>query len=291
VEKHIFKFGSNSAALIIPKKWLDRNGLKFSDPVYLTESESGNLVISQKESTEKGFERVVTSKTEPLLLSRLVCLHYMHGTRRLRVYSANGLTQMQIEGIEDEINAECPGFEITSQSGKDVVIEDSTDMRETDPEKVVARLGSLINQEFAEVGQGDTKTIARLEKLVNRSYRMGVRYVNMTQAKDAWVSLAVLESLERISDRICAISSDFKTQDPHIFKELGVGFGLCFSAMKGDGKALEEVAKLRESMIKRLLRSRLDRMCVKLFVDIANSIFSIAEFGLGIEGGNPPPAS
>ena len=287
MEKHIFKFGSNSAALIIPKKWLDKNGLKFSDTVYVTESESGNLVISPKETAKKESEKVVTSKTKPLFLSRWVGLHYMYGTGKLRVYSADGLTQAQIEGIENEINAECPGFEITSQSGKDMNIEDLTDIKEISLEKVVSRLRSLINQEFAEIGQGDTKTIARLEKLVNRSYMMGVRYVNITQAKDALVYLGVLESLEAISDKLDAISSGFKTQDPHIFEELTTEFELCFPAMKGDSKAIEKVAELRESMIKRLSHSRLDRIYVKLLIEIANSISSIAEFGLRVESSSP----
>jgi antitoxin component of MazEF toxin-antitoxin module len=286
VEKHIFKFGSNSAALIIPKKWLDGNGLKFSDTVYVTESESGNLVISPKETAKKRSEKVVTSKTKPLFLSRWVGLHYMYGTGKLRIYSADGLTQAQIEGIEDEINAECPGFEITSQSNKDMEIEDFTDIKEINLDKVISRLKSLINQEFAEIKQGDPKTIARLEKLVNRSYMMGVRYVNITQAKDALVYFGILESLETVSDKLDAISSDFEIPDPHIFAELDAEFELCFPAMKGDSKALEKVAELRESMIKRLLRSRLDRMCVKLLIEIANSISSIAEFGLRVENEN-----
>jgi hypothetical protein len=31
MEKHIFKFGSSSHAIILPKKWLEKNGLKDSN--------------------------------------------------------------------------------------------------------------------------------------------------------------------------------------------------------------------------------------------------------------------
>jgi bifunctional DNA-binding transcriptional regulator/antitoxin component of YhaV-PrlF toxin-antitoxin module len=45
VEKHLFKFGSSSLGLIMPKKWVEKRGLKASSVIYLVENEGGDIVI------------------------------------------------------------------------------------------------------------------------------------------------------------------------------------------------------------------------------------------------------
>jgi antitoxin component of MazEF toxin-antitoxin module len=287
MEKHIFKFGNNSSAFILPKKWLDKNGLKPSSEVYVSESESGNLIIAPTGATKKEAEKVVTSRTSPQLLGRWVGLHYMFGTGKLRIYSSDGLGIPQIEAVEDKLRRECPGFEITSQSGKDIIMEDLTDIREIDLEKIMMRIRSLVKQEFYEMSRRETGGTQRLEELVNRFYMLGARYINITQAKDALVHLEVLGSLEEISDRLVVVSSNFRIKDARMFADIGALFDLSDKAMKGDGKAIEQVEADRDAILRRISRSGQDRMYLKLVREVVDKISGIAEYGLRVESDSP----
>ncbi len=284
MERRVFKFGSNSVALIVPKKWLDKSGLKPSSSVFISETESGNLVVSPTETARQEAERVITSKTKPSFLSRWIGLHYMYGVGRLRVYSADGLTQAQIEGVENKINRECPGFEITSQSGKDIVIEDLTNVKEIDLDKIIGRLRSLINQEFEEMLGGDRRSVGRIEKLVNRFYMLGTRYVNITQAKDALTYFGILEFLEHISDKMEMLAVEFRSDDKEALTELRGQFDLSFSALKGNDKDIEKVAEMRERILRRLSHSRTDKRYARLIREISDDISGVSEFGLRAEG-------
>ncbi len=283
MERRVFKFGTNSVALIVPKKWLDKSGLKPHSQVFVSESESGNLIISPTETVKQESERIVNSKTKPTFLSRWVGLHYMYGVGKLRVYSADGLAQNQLDAIEAKINSECPGFEITSQSSNDIIIEDLTNIREIDIEKIIGRLRSLINQEFFEMTQGDIKSVVKIERLVNRFYMLGTRYVNVTQARDATTYFGLLGFLEQISDKMATIASDFEIMSGEVFKSMKAQFDMCFVALNGDDKAIEEVAEMRERIVAKLSRAKIDKLYEKLLIEIADDITGIAEFGLRAE--------
>ncbi len=145
MERHVFRFGKNSIALIIPKKWADANGVMPSSTVFLDEGDRGNLTVSARSSRREEVEIDAKPDTNPIFLSRWVGLRYMGGTGRLRIYSAKGITQKQVDGVSKKINEECPGFQITSQSNNDIVIEDFTDIQEVDIEKVILRIRALMH--------------------------------------------------------------------------------------------------------------------------------------------------
>jgi hypothetical protein len=288
MEKHIFKFGESSVAMIVPKKWADKNGLKASGTVHVSENELGNLIISAKGSSKMEAEKVVSSRTKPTFIGRWVGLHYQYGVAKLRLYSADGLTHAQTEEVERKINGECPGYEITSQSNKDVIIEDFTNMKEVDIGKIVKRLRSLVNQEFREMLEGDPKTIAKIERLVNRFYMLGMRYVNITQAKDDLKYFGILRSLETISDRLDMLSEIKEARKKAIFEQLGRQFDESFKGLEGDSKAIESLAEGREAVHAQIIRARLDKLSTYLLKDISNNISAIAEYGLKSEGEEKP---
>lgn len=280
MEKHIFKFGKNSLAIIIPKKWTEKNGLKPSSQIFLSENETGSLILSAAETSRTEAEVSIESKTDAGNLARWVGLHYMYGTGKLHIHSEEGLKELQTETIENKINAECPGFEITSQSSKDIFIEDLTNIKEIDLEKIIMRLRSLVDQEFREVREGDPRTIPKVEKLVNRFYMLGMRYVNITQAKDALMYATVLEKLEAISDNFNILAASLDIKGMRVFAELNKQFDGCFSAFNGDQKSIEQVSKIRKDVVKQIQRLRIEPIYKYLLRNIAYSISNISEFGL-----------
>ncbi|MDE1762305.1 MAG: hypothetical protein KGH78_03890 [Candidatus Micrarchaeota archaeon] len=279
MEKHIFKFGTGSLAIIVPKKWADKNGITEKKSVQMRENESGELVLSTKEVAPRMVERIVGPKMAGRLIGRWVGMHYMYGFSKIRLYSKNGFSQDQQDEI-DKMILDCPGFEITSQSNSDIIIEDFTSIKDVELDKVMSRLRSLINQEFMESLQGNYKTIKKIEKLVNRFYMLGVRYVNITQAKDALKYLEALQQLEYISDRLEIVSTSLKGRGHDILKELETQFHFTFEGFYGNIEAIEKVAELRRSARAKIKRFKGDRLEIYLLEQLSNSISSIAEFGL-----------
>lgn len=280
MEKHIFKFGESSLAIIVPKRWVDKHGVKASDTIRLEELENGDLVMSAGAEKAHEVEKAIYRSLNPALLARWVGLHYMYGTTKLRLYSKDGFTQDQLDRITDKINNECHGFEITSESNNDVVIEDFTNIKEMDLDKITNRIRSLIEQEFREIKEGNPKTVGKIEKLVNRFYMLGVRYVNVTQARDSLRYLLILELLEGIADNINGLSI---RAERAVFEDLHNQFTLSFKGLGGDPRAIEKVAELRGTIKSRISRSKQDRLDEHLLKEIADYSTRISEFGLKTE--------
>lgn len=279
MEKRIFKFGESGLAIILPKKWADKSGIGASGIVHVSEDQNASLVISTREIDSSTAESVISQKMDPVVMGRLVGLHYMYGTGKLRLYSKEGFPRTQLVGLQKKIQNDCPGFEITSQSQKDVMIEDYTNLKEIDIHKIVQRLKLLITQEFEEMSAGNLVSIPDLESLVNRFYMMGIRYLHTTQPKGFLKLISVLELLERISDSANIIAAS-KVNDTLIFKALEKQFKLCFAGFDGDDRAIETVAELRVEISKRVNQKKILKVYAYLIEEMANNITAISEFGL-----------
>jgi phosphate uptake regulator len=279
MEKHVFKFGTGSLAIIIPKKWADKNGIDDKKSLELNENQNGELVLSTKAVGPMEVERTISAGMKGSLVGRWIGMHYLYGFSKIRLYSKNGFTQDQLDGVEERI-IDCPGFEITSESNNDIIIEDFTDIKDVDIEKVVNRLRSLINQEFAECLGENHKTVMKIEKLVNRFYMLGVRYVNITQAQDALKYLEALQQLEYISDRLAIVSSSLHSRGKEIISDLNRQFGLCIEGFHGNVGAIQQVAEIRVGVKGKVKGFKGDSLEKYLLSQLSNSISSIAEFGL-----------
>lgn len=283
MEKHIFKFGDSSLALIIPKKWATKHGLSSQSAISVDEGSRGELVLSAGAPAVSEAERFVSRSLSPVLAGRWVGLHYMYGTSRLRLYSKDGFTAAQVDAIEGKINSDCSGFEITSQSGTEITIEDFTNIKEIDLGKVIGRLRFLVEQEFMEVEGGNAASIRKLEQRVNRFYMLGVRYVNIIQPRDYTRYIGMLAMLEQISDNMEMLSANLDRVPGVIYRALHEEFSMCKAGFDGDSKSIESAAALRVDVRRRIAKARLDGLQAHLLTSIADNISNIAEYGLKAE--------
>jgi phosphate uptake regulator len=280
MERHIFKFGKNSVAFIIPKKWADKNDLKAGSAVLVEENESGDIIISGSATAKSENEIVINPSMTPELVSRWVGLHYMYGTEKLRIYSSSGMTPEQVKSIAEKIRDECSGFEITSQSNNEIIIEGFTDIKEVDIERVIMRIRALISQEFIELKRGTVEVVPDIEKLVNRFYMLGVRYINITKTKDSVTNFAILSLMEDISDKLDEASRKQIKGTDAVLTELGNAFAACHKASEGDLESISSVLDAKNNVLKALSGSKIYGETVALLVAVAYDISNIAEFGL-----------
>jgi hypothetical protein len=282
MEKHLFKFGKGSAAFIVPKRWIEKRGLKYNGAVFISENEAGDLIVSTKNTLKEDAAKIIDDKTSVGIITRWIGVHYMYGTHKLKISSRNVITRAQVRAVEDKVEGWCSGFEIVSQSKNDMIIEDLGNMGEIDIVRIITRLRSLTNQIFWELIDGDPKTVPEIERLTNRYYMMGVRHVNLTQAKDSLKYFSVLKMIETIGDDLEYIAINYTVKNKAYFRELQEQFDLCFTALGGDEEAIESIALFREDIKRRIKEARMEEAQANLIRDIINKVSNIAEFGLKV---------
>jgi phosphate uptake regulator len=280
MEKHIFKFGNTSMALVLPKSWVDKNGLKNSDSVFVRENSKGELVLGTERMEKSPFVKSIDKSTDPDILARFVGLYYMRGVGKLTIHARDGITDKQVLAIQEKINNECPGFEIISQSSNQVVIEDFTNIKEIDLDKLISRLRSLVMQEFDEVIHHNTETVARLEEMVDRFYKLGIRYISLVQPSDTLKYYRTVIIIEDIADDLHLISEKLDKNQNALVKELKVMFEMSEKGFNGDQRAILELAIKKKRLRAPLRNAKLDDVYKRVMNHIGTCCNRIAEFGL-----------
>ncbi len=279
MEKHIFKFGKNSLAFIIPKRWADKCGLKASSSIFVGEDDAGNLTISGSEASRNEKEIDVDNGVRPDVLGRWVGLHYMQGTQILRIHSSRGITTEQAIAVANRISSECSGFEITSQSNSDIVIENFSDMGEVEIDRILMRIEALILQEFVELGRGNSDVVPEIEKLVNRFYMLGMRYANMARSRRSMAYFSALSILEDVSDKLDE-ASRIRPLPHQPMADLQDAFSLCNKAMSGDMKSINRIFEIRAKILGGISKLKSGGGAAALLASIAYDTSGLAELGL-----------
>ena len=286
MEKHMMKFGNSSLAIIVPKKWIDKNGLDTSSQIRVSENANGDLVISSREEPVREREEVVESDRSQTAVERLIGLHYMFGTTRLRLYFRNGSGKAWVKKISEMVKEECPGFEIISHSVNDIVIEDFNNIRDVDIWKILGRLKLIIKQEFREIDEEDMKGLDESERLINRFYMLGVRHVNLLGTDDAIRYFVILQMLEMISDNLNILCQPHGIKNRRVIGRLEEQFDACFAGLGGKTESVERSMALREKIYSDAGSLRLDALRSNAVREITNEISRISEFGLYINRGS-----
>lgn len=280
MEKHVFKFGNTSMALVLPKRWTEKNRLKNSDSVFLKENNRGELIIGTEQMEKSSFVKAVDKYTDPDILARFVGLYYMRGVGKLTIRSRDGITEKQVQAIQDKIGSECPGFELISQSNSEVVIEDFTNIKEIDIDKLMSRLRSLVVQEFNEVMNQNTETVTRIEEMVDRFYKLGIRYISIVQPTDMLKYYRSVILIEDIADDLHLMSEKINKSHRRVVGEMKEMFEMSEKGFNGDQKAILDLALRRNRMRAALKKTKLDDVYKRIIRHVATCCNRIAEFGL-----------
>ena len=285
MEKHIFKFGAGSWAIVIPKAWVEKNSLEGKGSVDIREDEYGNILLSSEgKAVKRDVELLISSKLAPESVSRMVGMYYRFGVSRLRLIATNGPAKKQFDSVADTVARLCSGFEVIKRSSGEMILEEITDMKEVSLEKIVSRLGSLIFEELKGMGNTDTEEMGKTEELVNRFFMLGIRYLNITQGRDSLRYLKFLQLLETISDQIYEVSKIKATgQTRRIFEQLNTEFGLCLKGQLGDYTSIEAAAEIKEAVLNSVKGARIGALESYLLCEISKNMSKIAELGLNLE--------
>ncbi len=285
MEKHIFKFGEKSWAIVIPKTWVEQNKVNEKNSVRVYEDYQGNLVVSARSEAEKEAELFLDPEIAPDVAARWAATYYRQGASKLKVYAKDGrIGSKQFEAIAKLVDAACPGFEVISKSQKEMVLEDFTDMKRITFETIMSRFKSLIGDELSNMQNGNLKAIAELEGLVNRFFVLGIRYLSLTHGAEELNRFKIFELLETVSDQITVLSGDASISKNHaLLEQLEKEFSICFEGLEGNYDAIKRAFEIRDSVKKSSSKLRLDNLQKYLIVEISKNISKVAELGLEVE--------
>lgn len=280
MEKRVFKFGKSSVAVILPKKWADKRELKSNGTIFIDENEKGELMLSAKETPRAEYVKLIDRKMSPNILARFVCLYYMRGISKLVIHSKDGITEEQLRCVQERISKECPGFEIINQSSNEMQIEGFTDMKDMDLGRLLARLKSLVVEEFNETRNHDVGKVAMLEEFVDRFHKLGIRCTSIVQPKDIIKYYRAIISMEDISDGLTLIAPNINKQNVHIIEKLKLIFELSYKGFMGDQDAILDVEIMKEELKNSLKKAKTSDVNKGILQAIVKSSARIAEFGL-----------
>ncbi|MCL5099963.1 MAG: hypothetical protein M1158_02465 [Candidatus Marsarchaeota archaeon] len=280
MEKHIFKFGDRSWAMVLPKAWVEASGISADKSLSVYEDDSGNLVVAAGSKINKEAELTLDSKVSPEVAGRWAGLYYRSGVKKLTVRSKSDNADEQFKSIQETAKSFCPGFEVMSRSSKSIVLADFTEMKEVTPDKILVRLKSIITDELMQMGKGERAGIAYAEESVNRFFTLGVRYANIAEGKNAVKYFDVFQLLELVADEIYELSQrPVARASLGVFDELDKELELCMSAFEGNFGALELAIEERDKIFSAITKG-FDRLEVYLITEMAKNMVKVAEFCL-----------
>lgn len=279
MEKRLFKFGKNSLAIVIPKKWADQKSLLNGSVVYLDENDQGNIVLSSLLTPKKEEEEQIQDLSQ-IIISRLIGFHYLAGTTKLRLYFKKDLSKNEAQKIQEEVSKRYIGFEIVRKSTRELLIEDVGSSREISIEKTISRIHYVILEEFETLILNKNSDIESAEEIVDRFYLFGTRLLNILKPLDYYSNTRVLQMLELVSDMLVLLSMDMPKNYSVLLGEVKKQFELSMKALDGKDENIFEAINFGDKMAKSLKARKLNSYQHMLFSDMVWSIVAIAETGI-----------
>ncbi len=135
--KLIRQGGGGGLTIYVPKKWIDKIGLKAGDEVEVDE-EHNKLIIDSKKKKQKQEIVIDIPIAEKSLISRFIANLYRQGYDKITIRFEN---KNVIKTVKKIVETAIIGFDVRSRSDKEYVIESIT-------EPSIDNFNNIINKEF-----------------------------------------------------------------------------------------------------------------------------------------------
>jgi len=158
--RRIIKFGKSSHIISLPKDWIDKNGLKKGEIVYV-EEENNFLKIIPKERKNEVIEEKKTIDIENKSLdevNRRLISAYLNNYSEITLKGKNDIVRKNVSILMDKI-----GIEIVEQTQNEIIIKDFLSIEGIAIDKIVRRMDNMIRSLFEDVRNGLQEKVFREE--------------------------------------------------------------------------------------------------------------------------------
>jgi len=201
--RRLIKFGNSSFIVSLPKEWIERNGLKKGDIVYLEEDQNDlRLKVKDRERLPKVKKIVIDiSKQDLNEIRREINSAYVNNSNFFVITGNN--PKIKIEDVK-KIFENLVGLEIIDQSNNEMLVRDFLDIETISPKKIVRRIDNVIRSMFEDIKliKGNLKPsqlreIMEADKNINKLYFLVSRVV-----KKGFMDPSIMPLLEMNYDEL-----------------------------------------------------------------------------------------
>ncbi|MCL4343470.1 MAG: phosphate uptake regulator PhoU [Nitrososphaerota archaeon] len=235
------KIGGSSYFITLPKSWVQKNSLDKNAIISLTESATGDLIVTPQNFTESVRTANLTlNKTNYDVMVRMAASAYINGCTEMTISSPD---KQSLKNIEKYIQSRFPGF-ILTREGDDFFsmkfVVDLTSVNFMELFERMDRLTSFMCDEIADAGALKDYDIEvdSLYFLLIRILRTAimdsslVKVIGLTPVQILDFRL-VLHALERFGDELVVLSGRPVEQSMQKIKELKEGAIKAFNGNPG----------------------------------------------------------
>ncbi len=318
--RKIYMSGGSTYIMSLPKKWVQRVGLKEGDSVVVTERE-GALTIEAREREEESRE--VTIKISRVesgeVLERLLISYYLIGYDTIKIL-LDDAQHLKYREVARRIPDLLVGVEIVEDTDEALTLEILLNERKLPTLKAMRRIDLIVSSMLAElirVLEGEDEALARdiieREKEVDRLYFLVVRQLKgavryhqlaeklgIANPRDALGYRMVVKSYERIADHcenIAQIYLKLLAEGENQFEDCAALARLASLAYQKASRAffaldmhpaqevfshLKEIRELQEEILNRLFQSNIKASKAVLLKGIMDSLNRIASYSSDI---------
>ena len=180
--RKLVKWGSSNTLIVsLPRKWTKRNSLTDRNEVHMSETPTGNLIISPQSPKEQNDSCITINAekyTSPLAISQVLLTKYLDGYGSIIITKGHGFSPGEIGNITD-ISGRLLGFEITKKTPTEIILKDIMSIQETHIPlliKILSRQTNELYSTFLEILQdgpsaaGQTGTILQSQENITKYF-------------------------------------------------------------------------------------------------------------------------
>lgn len=211
--------GGSSFIVTLPKRWVEKVGLKKNDPVGVIVQNDGSLLLTSKTDLEpsRGTKEIVADGLDCDYLFRLLVAAYVTGYSRIVVKAAR--IDPSVRDCVIKFNNTAIGFEVMEESQESIILKDLLNPAEMPFKRTIRRMYSLVKTMHEEaitaLKEGDVALakdvvsrdvdVDRLHWLIYRQFSMVSNDISLFRKKgitneDALYYSLMSMMMERIGD-------------------------------------------------------------------------------------------
>jgi phosphate uptake regulator len=156
--RRLIRFGSSSHVVSIPKSWVNENGLKKGDLIFIERNGNGELILlphdKRKERGKKEISIDISSK-ENECIEREIVAAYVQGCDNIMLTGKDIRNKMEdIRGIFKKLSKNLMGLEILEKSADKIVISNLFDAQAISVGSIISRADVNLRNMFEELLAG-----------------------------------------------------------------------------------------------------------------------------------------
>lgn len=270
----------------LPRKWVERSGLKPGDPVSIIELSDAALKLETKierAPLHTVFTLDASKIRDKALLSRLVIGAYLQGFEEINIISGEGVSEEVQAAVASTIDM-LPGVEIVEQSTRRVVIQSFLDPSKFPVQGIIKRMQVMltmgINNLIEALKEGRKEAlndIAKMETKVDELYFLCIRQIFFNVKREVWGEEASDPYIAAIGDRLVVraleeVADSLKLTAAEVQKLLGT---------KLSPSLVNKLVKLLESI--QVLFGKTMKAFLSLDINLANEVIEVTAKQYGEE--------